>query len=260
MCMLITCTIHLHCQMLEKKMYGLLFCSWVQSCTGIASLGFGSTVGLAKKAQNWMRQQKTLLFKTFQWQVNCWCQQICGIKGMSTGSATIPPLQTTTQHALLANFAMWCKRLLLSIWLTFSSKVFLFTEREMSDHFSICKLVYRSLQTFELVTPWGLDQKRVAIGNHVHHLLFRGHPCSIALHQSLALNRLALYWKKKTRKNEYILLICSFVVMKTQLCVEPQQRKTKLHGYCSFHLHLELRNLKPLHFVEYLDRSRSSLS
>ena len=94
MCMLITCTIHLHCQMLEKKMYGLLFCSWVQSCTGIASLGFGSTVGLAKKAQNWMRQQKTLLFKTFQWQVNCWCQQICGIKGMSTGSATIPPLQT----------------------------------------------------------------------------------------------------------------------------------------------------------------------
>ena len=67
-CMLITCTIHLHCQTLEK-MYGLLFCFWVQSCTGIASLVLGYTVGLTKKAKNWMRQQKTLLFKTFQWQV-----------------------------------------------------------------------------------------------------------------------------------------------------------------------------------------------
>ena len=140
-CMLITCTIHLHCQTLEN-LYGLLFCSWVQSCTGIALLGLGSTVGLAKKAKNWVRQQKTLLFKTFQWQVNCWCQQIGGIKGMSTGSPTISPLQTMTQHALLANFVMWRKRLLLSIWLTFSSKVFLFIEREMSDHIVYVSLFY----------------------------------------------------------------------------------------------------------------------
>ena len=131
-----------------KKMYGLLFCSWGQSCTGIASLGLGYTVGLTKKAKNWMRQQKTLLFKTFQWQVNCWCQQICGIKGMSTSSATIPPLQTTTQHPLLANFAMWRKRLSPLHLINILPKSVLIRGREMSHHIvcvSLFIVVYRPL-------------------------------------------------------------------------------------------------------------------
>lgn len=66
MCMLITCTIHLHCQTLEKNVWTtVLFLSAIMH-RNIASLGLGSTVGLAKKAENWVRQQKTLLFKTFQ--------------------------------------------------------------------------------------------------------------------------------------------------------------------------------------------------
>ena len=148
MCMLITCTIHLHCQTLEKNLWTtVLFLSAIMH-RNIASLGLGSTVGLAKKAENWVRQQKTLLFKTFQWQVNCWCQQISGIKGMSTGSATIPPLQTTTQHALLANFAMWRKRLSPLHLINILLKSVLIRGREMSDHIvyvSLFIVVYRPL-------------------------------------------------------------------------------------------------------------------
>ena len=64
--MLITCTIHLLCQMLEKNVWTtVLFLSAIMH-RNIASLGLGSTVELAKKAKNWKRQQKTLLFKTLQ--------------------------------------------------------------------------------------------------------------------------------------------------------------------------------------------------
>ena len=60
MCMLITCTIHLHCQTLEKNVWTtVLFLSAIMH-RNIASLGLGSTVGLAKKVENWVTDSRKL--------------------------------------------------------------------------------------------------------------------------------------------------------------------------------------------------------